>query len=167
MQKMIYLLAVSLILTACSHTYYIVRHAEKAVRSGGVAMSTPDDPPLNQSGTKRSEALKLILKDKNIRYLFSTNTTRTLLTAEPFRMYSGLSIETYGPRADSVFIHQLKRLKRSTLIIGHSNTVDDLVNGLTNKKTLSDLSDNEYDNLFIVRYTRFFGTKIKYERKKY
>ena len=167
MQKFYGSFFIALILTSCSHTYYIVRHAEKATPSPGATMSTPDDPPLSEAGIKRAEALKDALKDKQVKNIFSTNTKRTRLTAEPFSKYGGLNIQTYGPRPDSMFIKQLKSLKTNALIVGHSNTVDDVVNGLTNGNKLSDLADSEYDNLFIVRYKRFFGTKIQYERIKY
>lgn len=167
MQKLIGLLFITLFLTSCSHTYYIVRHAEKAVPSAGTTMSTPDDPPLSDAGTQRAEALREALKDKQVKNIFSTNTKRTRLTAEPLSAYAGLTVQTYGPRPDSLFIDKLKSLKSNTVIVGHSNTVDEIVNGLTNKNKLSDLADSEYDNLFIIRYKRFFGTKIKYERIKY
>jgi phosphohistidine phosphatase SixA len=167
MQKLTILFFIVLFLTSCGHTYYIVRHAEKAVPSSGITMSTPDDPPLSDVGVKRADALREALKNRQVKNIFSTNTKRTRSTAEPLSTYAGLTIQTYGPRPDSLFIHKLKGLKDNTLIVGHSNTVDEIVNGLTNNNTLSDLADSEYDNLFAVRYKRFFGTKIKYERTKY
>jgi phosphohistidine phosphatase SixA len=167
MHKAIGVLTAIILLTACSHTYYIVRHAEKAVPSTGGTMNTPDDPPLSEAGTKRAEALKEELKNKNITNIFSTKTIRTTATAEPLSKLTGITIQTYGPVPDSMFIQQLKKIKANTLIVGHSNTVDDIVNGLAGENKFSDLSDSEYDNLFRVKYSRFFGTKIKYLRKKY
>ena len=167
MQKVLLFLLTTVMLTSCSHSYYVVRHAEKAVPSTGTSMNTPDDPPLSDVGEKRAESLKQFLIDKNIVRIFSTDTKRTRLTAEPISKHSGISIQSYGPRPDSVYINQLKKLKGNVLIVGHSNTVDDLVNGLTNEKKLSDLADSEYDNLFIVRYKNFFGKKINYTKVKY
>ena len=167
MRKVLQFLIITVILTSCSHSYYIVRHAEKAVPYAGTTMNTPDDPPLSDVGEKRAEGLKFLLMDKNISHIFSTDTKRTRLTAEPLSKHSGVSIQTYGPRPDSVYINQLKKLKGNILIVGHSNTVDDLVNGLTDEKKLSDLADNEYDNLFIVRFKNFFGKTINYKRIKY
>lgn len=167
MQKLAALFVVTLFLTSCTQTYYIVRHAEKAVPSMGPTMSTPDDPPLSEVGFKRAEALREALKDKGINNIFSTDTKRTRSTAEPFRAFTGLAIQAYGPRIDSIFISRLKSTKGNTLVVGHSNTVDDIVNGLMGENKLTDLEDSEYDNIFIIRYKRFLGTKVTYERIKY
>ena len=137
-----------LILASCSHSYYIVRHAEKATQ--GTNMSS--DVPLSDAGKERAVALKEVLKNKKIGYIFSTNTIRTKTTAQPLADYLRLQIEIYKPMLDSAFINQLRSLKKNTLIVGHSNTVDDIVNMLYNKKEIpGDLKDSEYDNLFIVK----------------
>jgi broad specificity phosphatase PhoE len=168
MKPILTVLVLFLLLTSCGHTYYVVRHAEKAVASPGTTMSTPNDPPLSAAGEERAQALKEVLKDKKIEYIFSTNTVRTRTTAEPLRSHRSLSIQTYGPMPDSAFIRQLKALKYNVLVVGHSNTVDNIVNGLTNTATIpADLQDSEYDNLFVINYKRFFGTRIKYERLKF
>jgi len=162
--KILCLCLLVLSLTACSHTYYIVRHAEKAAPNS--AMTT--DVPLSDAGKARATALKEELRDRKIRQIFSTNTTRTKSTAEPLREALGLTITQYGPAPDSAFIRQLKQIKSNVLIVGHSNTVDDIVNGLTNRQTIpGDIDDAAYDNLFVVKYKKFFGTKISFSNKKY
>lgn len=155
----------SLLLTACSHTYYVVRHAEKATPSPGNTMSSPNNPPLSDAGQQRAEALKEMLKDSKIEYIYSTNTIRTTTTAEPLAKAKGITTQTYGPMPDSAFIQKLKGIKKNVLIVGHSNTVDDIVNGLTGTKTVpGDLPDSEYSNLFIVTYK---GKKVRFERRTY
>lgn len=166
--RLVAFLTVLLCLTACSRTYYVVRHAEKAVPSPGTTMQTPNDPPLSEAGQQRAQALKEALKDKKIDAVYSTNTIRTKSTAEPLAQLKGLAIQTYGLMPDTAFIRLLKGLKGNTLVIGHSNTVDNIVNGLTGTASVpGDLQDSEYDNLFVVKYKRFFGTKVTYERRKY
>lgn len=150
-------------LTACSQTYYIVRHAEKAVPDAGNTMMA-NDPPLSDIGKARANALLETLKNEKIAYIFSTNTIRTRTTAEPLSKQLNVSIQTYGPRPDSAFIQQLKALNKDALIVGHSNTVDDIVNMLCGEQKLTDLADSEYDNLFIVTIKN--GT-AKFERKKF
>lgn len=124
-----------------------------------------NDPPLTEAGKERAEALKEILKTKKIGYIFSTNTIRTKTTAEPTRVHFNLVTELYAPAPDSVFINKLKSLKKNTLIVGHSNTVDDIVNKLCGvTKIPADLKDAEYDNLFVVKKK---GGKIRFENRKY
>jgi phosphohistidine phosphatase SixA len=157
-------LSIVLITTSCSQTIYVVRHGEKALPEGTSTMMK-NDPPLSDAGKERAEALKEVLKTEKIGYIFSTNTIRTQATAEPTRAYFNLSIETYSPAPDSLFIHRLKTIKKNTLVVGHSNTVDDIVNKLCGAtKIPGDLQDTEYDNLFVLKKK---GKKITFENRKY
>lgn len=156
-----FLLVLIVIFDSCSHSYYIVRHAEKA----DVGVNMISDVPLSDKGKERAEALKELLKNKKIAFVFSTNTIRTKATAQPTADYFGLKIETYGPALDSAFISLLKSLKKNVLVVGHSNTVDEIVNKLCGSIQISsDLKDSEYDNLFIVtrKGNRYFLIKKKY-----
>lgn len=143
-----FLLILVVIFSSCSQTFYIVRHAEKV----DAGMNMNSDVPLSDKGKTRAFALKKILENKKIAYIFSTNTRRTRSTVQPVADYFELKIETYGPVPDSAFINLLKSKKRNVLIVGHSNTVDDIVNMLCDEKKIAgDLKDPEYDNLFIVK----------------
>ena len=144
----IFLLILSYSLTSYGQTYYIVRHAEKSTNDSASMMSS--DPPLSSAGKERAKALRDVLKKKDIHYIFATNTVRAKATAEPLSKAKNITIQLYGPKPDSAFIRLLKSLKGNTLLVGHSNTVDDIVNALCGKPLLNDLPDAAYDNLFIV-----------------
>ena len=149
------------LLTACSRTFYIVRHAEKATQNANMS----SDVELSDTGRERAEALMKVMVDKKIGYVFSTNTIRTKSTAKPSADHFGLATEIYGPGPDSVFIDLLKAKDKNTLIVGHSNTVDDIVNMLCGKNAVpGDLPDTEYDNLFIVEK---LGNRYSFKRIKY
>ncbi len=137
-----------LFLTSCgTTTYYVVRHAEKAAPTGNMS----SDVPLSEEGKQRAEALKDVLQGKKIQHIYSTNTIRTTSTAKPLSEAIGLSIQTYDAR-DTGFVSRIKALpKGNVLIIGHSNTVDDLVNRLTNQQLLTDLPETDYGDLFIIK----------------
>jgi len=142
------LLLFSVFLFSCGNTIYIVRHAEKATAEPNMS----SDVPLTEKGKERAEALKEVLKTKKIASVFSTNTIRTKTTAKPAADYFGLSIETYNPKPDSAFIRLLKLKSGNTLVVGHSNTVDDIANLLCGSTVVAaDLKDNQYDNLFVVK----------------
>jgi len=148
------------VLFSCSTTrYYIVRHAEKESTS---TMST--NVPLSEAGKQRATALKEVLLHKKITHIFSTNFKRTEATAEPLATATGIAIEHYDA-ADSGFITRLKQTTTgNTLIVGHSNTVDDLVNGLTGKNLLQDLPDSAYGDLFIVTK---HGKRFSYSKEHF
>src|SRR5690242_8767846 len=134
-------------LCSCGNTIYVVRHAEKAT-----PMGNSTDVPLSAEGEKRALALKETLKDKKIELIYSTNTIRTRSTAQPTADQFGLTITTYGPRPDSAFINLLKGSKKNTLVVGHSNTIDDIANMLTGTTAVAgDLKDSEYDNLYVIK----------------
>jgi phosphohistidine phosphatase SixA len=164
MRNYLFGLFVCLLMTSCSQTFYIVRHAEKEVANPGETMMS-NDPPLNDAGKQRAEVLKEILKGKKIGYIFSTNTIRTRSTAEPLRARLNLTTETYQPIPDQSFINRVLSLKKNVLLVGHSNTVDDVVNKLCGAaKVPSDLPDTAYDNLFVIRKK---GKRLVFENKKY
>ena len=149
MRKLVPLVFI-LILSSCRvTTYYIVRHAEK--ESSTVTMTS--DVPLSAAGKERAIELKNALKNAHIRYIFSTNYNRTISTAEPTRQYFNANITIYNT-TDSLkqFVERLRKINDGNcLIVGHSNTVDDIVNQLVGKNVVpGDLSDAEYGDLFIV-----------------
>lgn len=155
-------------LTGCvSNRYYIVRHAEKATVELESAQMMASNPPLSEAGKVRAFVLRDELKDKKIAHIFSTNTIRTMATAQPLSEHTGLPVRTYSSARDSIadFIARLRELEGNVLIVGHSNTVDDLVNRLTGRTDVAgDLPESEYDNIFIVSKR---GKKWLFERKKY
>lgn len=154
-----------ILITSCSHRYYIVRHAEKMKSSAGSPIAYFNDPVLSEAGKLRAEKLKELLVDKKIKYIFSTNTTRTLTTAKPLSNALGIQTLLYNPAKDSAFIQQLRRLKKNTLIVGHSNTIDNTVNRLSQKIYLpADIADSLYNDLFILK---FRGKNIFFRHLKY
>lgn len=122
------------------------------------------DVPLSEIGKQRAEALKNSLQGQGIKYIFSTNYIRTKSTAQPLADAINIPVEIYDPK-DSGFINKLKSLPGNALIVGHSNTVDDLVNELAGKKEINgDLPDSEYGDLFIVKRK---GNKLTFEKKHF
>jgi broad specificity phosphatase PhoE len=155
---------------SCSYNrYFIVRHAEKNMVTKDSAGIMVTNPSLSEAGKVRAYGLRDELKDKHIRYIFSTNTLRTTSTAEPLKeLIRVVPIRLYSGSSDSTdaFINRLKTIhKGNVLVVGHSNTVDDIVNKLCGEMKLpGDLKDSEYDNLFIIKRK---GKKMIFEQKKY
>ena len=161
-------IVIALAFASCStNRYYIVRHAEKAVVTKDSVGMMANNPPLSEPGKVRAFVLRDELKGAHVKSIFSTNTIRTTTTAQPLSESIGVPILIYSPSKDSAnaFTQKLKGLKGNVLIVGHSNTVDDIVNQLTGRTDIpGDLPDAEYDNMFIVTKK---GKKWLFERKKY
>ncbi len=164
MKYFLTILLLGTFLTSFSQTYFIVRHAERESDQSNESMMKKN-PPLSEAGKQRAEALKEVLQSEKIGYIFSTNTVRTLSTAEPTKNYFNLKTKIYEAEPDDTFIAQLLSLKDNTLIVGHSNTVDDIVNKLCGSvKVPQNLIDSAYDDLFVVTKK---GKTITFEARKY
>jgi broad specificity phosphatase PhoE len=165
-----YLLLFSLLFFAsCSNTIYIVRHAEKEPVPAGASQMMTSNPPLSEAGKVRAFALREKLRHEHVRYIFSTNTTRTLSTAQPLNEMLGKTrIEIYSSKKDSMdlFINQLRSIKKGNiLVVGHSNTIDDIANKLCVETVVpGDLDEKEYSNLFVLKRK---GGRYKFRREVY
>lgn len=163
------ILFLSVVLFSCSNTIYVVRHAEKASGIDMATMKPSTDPPLTIEGEERALALKQILGSKNVKHIFSTNTLRTISTAKPLKeLYLGVPIQIYSSRPDSMnaFIQRIKAIKKGdVLIVGHSNTIDDIANKIAGSTVVpGDLNESIYDNLFILKRK---GDKYVFTNGKY
>ena len=123
-----------------------------------------NDPALTPEGEKQAQDLKNYLQDKKIKAIYSTNFIRTKSTAQPTSELFGVPVKIYNPAQTKQLLDSLKVVAGgNVLVVGHSNTVDDIVNGLTGSNTMSDLAETEYGNLFIVKKK---GTNYSYDRIK-
>jgi phosphohistidine phosphatase SixA len=118
---------------AAVDTIYLVRHAEKAA-------AWPDPPeaadliPLSPAGERRAEALAARLKDAGIGAVYTSRTTRAIATAMPLVGAGKIPLvidEATTKREEmSAFftrVRQKAAAARAVLIVGHSNTVPDLL----------------------------------------
>jgi 2,3-bisphosphoglycerate-dependent phosphoglycerate mutase len=154
---------VCLVCCSCSRTVYVVRHAEKITATDTVSKAVVNDPPLSDAGKVRAIVLKDEMAGKHIRHIYSTNTVRTMSTAEPLSREIHVNREAYN-NTDSL-VALIKNTKGNILVIAHSNTIDDIINKLCGKKRImTDLKETEYDNLFVIR---FRGRKISFAQRKY
>ena len=152
------LIVISVFFFSCSSTkYFVVRHAEKE------SNTMTSDVSLSDAGRQRADALRVVLADEKIMDVYSTNYIRTKTTVQPLADAKQLQVKTYQPM-DTTFFKALRDSKRNTLIAGHSNTVDDIVNHLLGKKQMSDLPETQYGDLFIVTKK---GKKFNLEVKKF
>lgn len=134
------LLAPALALAA-PQIVYVTRHAEKG--------ATDKDPDLTVQGAARARGIALLLHRTGISHIFSTATRRTRQTAQPLAERLKLNVETYDAAKPASAIEKIKALPGPTLLVGHSNTVPDLVKMLGGAPG-APIEDDEYDRLYQV-----------------
>ncbi len=119
---------------------FIVRHCEKA-------MESTDNPNLAEEGKKRATHLAEILKNTGIEAVYSTNYKRTMQTAEPLATVLKITPNAYEPR-EAAFGEMLRKSGKKVLVVGHSNTVPDLLNQLTGTNNYQ--PNDGYGDLWVV-----------------
>ncbi len=147
------------LLLGCTSNYYLVRHAERANSSA--------DSPLSDAGHQRALALRDSLNDKEIDGIFATVYLRTQQTAIPLAESIGVPLTIYHPDTTALFVHALLKLKgKDVLVVGHSNTVPEMVWLMTGDSVT--IGHDEYDKLFKVSISRsVFGTKKRLKKWHY
>lgn len=126
----------------------VVRHAEKG--------ATPaNDPPLTEAGTARAKALAATLAGAGVQAVITTQLLRTKDTARPTAEARGAPMEVVtagGPvaaHAKAVAEAARKHAGKTVLVVGHSNTVTQIVEALGGPPA-KDLCDSDYSFIWTV-----------------
>lgn len=127
----------------------VVRHAERADGGGGMAA----DPALSAAGEARATRLAEILADLKVTAVFATEFARTRQTAAPTAAAQGLQPTVIKADDEKALITAIRGAAGSVLVVGHSNTVPEIVRALGVETPVSVAAD-EYDHLFIVTPAR-------------
>jgi broad specificity phosphatase PhoE len=139
--------------TGCTTTVtpvYLLRHAEKGYGT---------DPNLTPAGQARAEELRRILENVFVAAVYSTDTNRTRQTAQPLAAHKGLTTVIYSDSsvAGTILAHHEEQI---VVVVGHSNTVPQLITAFGGTTPYSLIPGNEFDNLFllIVEEEKGFGS---------
>ena len=121
-------------------TVYIVRHLQKAAG---------DDPELTPEGAAAAQRLAELLADEGIGAIYATPTRRARQTGEPLARLMGLEVTEYDPRNPSALVEAAAAIEGAVLIVGHSNTVGDLVSRFGGVEA-PQLTEQDYGTIFAV-----------------
>jgi 2,3-bisphosphoglycerate-dependent phosphoglycerate mutase len=120
----------------------MVRHAEKA--KGG-----SNDPDLSPAGHERANALARILKDSQITAIFVTEFKRTQETAAPTARAAHLNPVVVPANDVPGLVAKLRALSANALVVGHGNTIPELIKALGITTPIS-IPEDDYIEIFLV-----------------
>lgn len=137
-----FFLASALLSTATAQsTIFVIRHAEKA--------DATKDPDLSEAGRARAEALAKALRDANITAIYATEFKRTQQTAAPLARALAITVTVLPAQDSAALIAKLRALKGNALVVGHGDTIPNLIKALGVSEPIS-IAENDYDNLFVL-----------------
>ncbi len=131
-------------------TFIVVRHAEKEPDG------TPD-PGLTPEGRARATRLADMLASFDVAAVYATPFKRTQRTGIPTATRFELpGVETYDPRSGAAEMVRLGAAHAGStiVVVGHSNTVPDLVRALGADPGVEEIHESEYDRLYLVTTIR-------------
>lgn len=153
MKKRFFFIAIITLFCSCSSSYYyVVRHAER--------LNNSNNTPLSGAGFRRADDLREKLLSKKIDLIYVSTYLRTQQTAQPTATAKVLPFIIYAPDTTAGLVARLKKIKgKNVLVIGHSNTVPDIVQGLSGKAVPA-IPEDDFDNFYIVRISNFGTTRV-------
>ncbi len=139
-------------------TVIFVRHAERAT-------FPVEDPGLSEAGKLRAAELARQLVDADVvagvDAIYSTSFRRTEETAQPVASALSLPITTYDASNTETIMDEIVRDYKGKiiLVVGHSNTIPELIGNMGASKKVPQIDENEFDNIYIVSIPWFGKTK--------
>jgi histidine phosphatase superfamily protein (branch 1) len=165
---------------AAEQVFFLVRHAERAEAPAPApppstpaagqkgapphGMMIPGDPPLSAAGEQRAAKLAAMLSASGIKAIYTSEFKRTRQTAAPLAQKLNLKPIMAAAKDPAPLVQQLRQLQGNALIVGHADTVPDIMRQLGVAETVT-IGDNDYDNLFVV--VRSAAGKATLVRLKY
>lgn len=122
-------------------SWYVVRHLQK---------SDGQDPGLSAEGARNAERLASRFDDDRPAAIYVSTTRRARETAAPLAARLGLTMKEYDPRDTPGLIARVRAETGTVLIVGHSNTVPEIVARLGGTRP-ADLAETDYGDIFRVR----------------
>jgi len=145
--------------TADSTTVVIVRHAEKQPDAG-------DDPPLSTAGEARAALLMRMFGDTTgmgrLDAIYVSPTVRSRMTAAPLARRLGLLPVVAPGDAPAALARRVLHSHAGgrILIVGHSDTMNEIVAALGAKKPLPPIGTDDYGTMYVVSVPRIGRTNV-------
>lgn len=121
---------------------FVMRHAE--------ATGTQQDPPLSVVGRERAWRVGRMLRSVRPQRILHTSTTRSRETASEIARIVGVGAGSYDMFDPEPVIRRMIDGGGVWLLVGHSNTVPDLVRRLGGEPGTDAMPESVYDQIFMV-----------------
>ena len=141
----------------------VVRHGEKQTSD-----PANTDPPLSEAGVKRAQSLIQLAEDADVSVIYTTQFNRARETAQPLAdklnipviamEVSGSNLNNYSSAMAKEIL--AKHAGKTVLVIGHTNTVPQLVEALGGKLPPAIDDAAEFDRLFVVVVPKNGAVKV-------
>jgi len=149
-----------LVAAACASTaeepeapsYYVMRHLQKG---------EGQDPPLSAEGAGNARRLIGYFHTDPPRVIYVSTTRRARETAAPLAARLRVELRTYDPADTPGLIGRVRAERGPVLIVGHSNTVPEIVERLGGKRPTA-LTETDYGDLW-----RVWGEPPRTRRSKF
>jgi 2,3-bisphosphoglycerate-dependent phosphoglycerate mutase len=122
--------------------YYFIRHAEKADSS--------KNPDLSEKGLERAQEWKTLFSEINFDAVYSTDFNRTLQTIQPIVADNNQLLKIYNPKMIDIEAFKKETHGKTILIVGHSNTIPNMINQIIKENKYTNIEENQFGNLYIV-----------------
>jgi phosphohistidine phosphatase SixA len=125
---------------ARENAFYVMRHLHKAAGT---------DPGLTAEGQGCAARLAEELAGSGVGAIYASATRRARETASPAPARLGLTPAEYDPRDTPALVARVRAEPGSVLVVGHSNTVPEIVEGLGGTRP-GDLAEDRYAEVWRV-----------------
>ena len=122
-------------------TVYVMRHLEKAADG--------NDPALSPLGRRNAARLPALLGATPPDAIYVSTTRRARETAAPLATALRLTPEEYNPRDTPALIARVRAETGTVLIVGHSNTVPEIVAALGGARP-ADIPEERFGDIWRV-----------------
>jgi len=136
---------------AAQRAVFVVRHAEKA------SEGSEKEIPLSAAGQQRAARLAQLLRSAGVTAVYATDTVRARETGAPLARETNVAVKLYetrdakGNMTAEPLVARLKADEKDgvVLVVGHSNTVPDVI-AAYGAKELVRIGPDDYGDLFLV-----------------
>jgi broad specificity phosphatase PhoE len=142
-------------ITSAAPEIYVMRHLQAG--SG-------DDPSLTTEGAAQAQMLPIFFRRDPPHTIYASTLRRAQETAAPLAQGLGLAVKSYDPRGTSALISAVRQETGPVLIVGHSNTVPDIVEALSGTRP-DPIAHSEYGDTWQIRGGDRELTKLRLEQR--